>query len=49
MCMLRCPFLDLPLTFVLSGDDLETGLGTPAGALEEQVRATPVLSLGITY
>lgn len=46
MCMLRHPFLDhLPLTFVLSGDDLETGLGTPSGALEEQVRTTPILSL----
>ena len=48
MCTLRHPFLDdMPLTFVLSGDDLEATLGTSAGTLEDQVRTTPILSLAI--
>jgi hypothetical protein len=48
MCTLRRPFLhDMPLTFVLLGDDLEVGLGTPPGVLEEQVRNTPIISLAV--
>lgn len=35
------------LTFGLSGDDLETGLGTPPGALEDQVRTAPIISLPV--
>ena len=48
MCTLRRSFIDdMPLTFSLSGDDLETGLGTPPGALEDQVRTVPIISLAI--
>lgn len=48
MCTLRRSFIDdMPLTFSSSGDDLETGLGTPPGALEDQVRTAPIISLAI--
>ena len=48
MCTLRRSFIDdMPLTFNSSGDDLETGLGTPPGALEDQVRTAPIISLAI--
>jgi len=47
MCTLRCSFFRRHVSDVLLGDDLEVGLGTPPGVLEDQVRTTPILSLAI--